>query len=422
MKHLLLTLSMLLVLAADNHLSAQVSAEDFLQIVSLEEHQGTLAVFTTAGIGTDRSEVEANATKSLIYALLFQGVEGIHEGKPLVKNENKTYTNSFFNRQARYKIYEAESQRIGRLEKVGDVYQGTFRVTIRIQQLINDVQKSTSNMLGVVGGKTNTAPKPTIMVVPYRREGEGYEAIIDHDFDKRVAISAVKDGFEKLGIKTIDLKGLIEAGKRGEQYDDNIGAASSNDKQLLLTSGADVYVIVELQKDVTTEGTRIALIMEARETSTGIIWASKRGWTNRFKTESTDQLCAYAVQDQLPDFLSLIEKNYAMPINATLKITVDGSSTATVFDECNNGKRIVDNVRNWLDHNAYQGDYNQRGEVAEEAWFDRIIIPRTDKEGLKMTTSKFANGLREHLSSLGVELDTATGVRIDGNSIMLTIM
>jgi hypothetical protein len=39
-----------------------------------------------------------------------------------------------------------------------------------------------------------------------------------------------------------------------------------------------------------------------------------------------------------------------------------------------------------------------------------------------MTTSKFARELRKHLISLGVQLDGATGVRIEGNTIMLTIM
>jgi hypothetical protein len=60
--------------------------------------------------------------------------------------------------------------------------------------------------------------------------------------------------------------------------------------------------------------------------------------------------------------------------------------------------------------------------MAESAIFDYVIIPRQDKNGYKMTTSKFARELRKHLISLGVQLDGATGVRIEGNTIMLTIM
>ena len=411
-------------------LLAQVSAEDFLQIVTLESEQGTQAVFTTAGMGINKEEAEVNAVKSLFYTLMFQGVDGVNGGRPLVIVDNKVYTNSFFNRQARYNVYVIASERVGKFEKIGDMFQGTMKVTIRLRQLVGDVQKNTKGEPKVTtitppegpGGTANIAAKPTIIVVPYKKDGESYKAILENDFDKRIAVSEVKKEFENLGIKTIDLQGRLDAVNRGMQYDDNIGTAESNDKQLLLSSGADVYVIVDLKKDITSEGSRVALIMEARETASGTMWASENGWTKRYPTNATDQLCAFAVKDNLPPFLAQIEKNYANPINAVLRVAVDGTSAVTLFDECDNGERIIDVIQDWLDRNAHQGDYHLQGEMAESAIFDYVIIPRQDKNGYKMTTSKFARELRKHLISLGVQLDGATGVRIEGNSIMLTIM
>lgn len=411
-------------------LLAQVSAEDFLQIVTLESEQGTQAVFTTAGMGANKEEAEVNAVKSLFYTLMFQGVDGVNGGRPLAMADNKVYTNSFFNRQARYNVYVMGSERVGKFEKIGDMFQGTMKVTIRLRQLVGDVQKNTKPEPKVTtvtppegpGGTANIAAKPTIIVVPYKKDGESYKAILENDFDKRIAVSEVKKEFENLGIKTIDLQGRLDAVNRGMQYDDNIGTAESNDKQLLLSSGADVYVIVDLKKDITSEGSRVALIMEARETASGTMWASENGWTKRYPTNATDQLCAFAVKDNLPPFLLQIEKNYANPINAVLRVAVDGTSPVTLFDECDNGERIIDAIQDWLDRNAHQGDYHLQGEMAESAIFDYVIIPRQDKNGYKMTTSKFARELRKHLISLGVQLDGATGVRIEGNTIMLTIM
>ena len=411
-------------------LLAQVSAEDFLQIVTLESEQGTQAVFTTAGMGINKEEAEVNAVKSLFYTLMFQGVDGVNGGRPLAMADNKVYTNSFFNRQARYNVYVMGSERVGKFEKIGDMFQGTMKVTIRLRQLVGDVQKNTKPEPKVTtvtppegpGGTANIAAKPTIIVVPYKKDGESYKAILENDFDKRIAVSEVKKEFENLGIKTIDLQGRLDAVNRSMQYDDNIGTAESNDKQLLLSSGADVYVIVDLKKDITSEGSRVALIMEARETASGTMWASENGWTKRYPTNATDQLCAFAVKDNLPPFLAQIEKNYANPINAVLRVAVDGTSAVTLFDECDNGERIIDVIQDWLDRNAHQGDYHLQGEMAESAIFDYVIIPRQDKNGYKMTTSKFARELRKHLISLGVQLDGATGVRIEGNSIMLTIM
>ena len=411
-------------------LFAQVNAEDFLQIVSMESEQGTQAVFTSAGMGTSKEEAEVNAVKSLFYTLMFQGVDGVNGNKPLVVADNKVYTNSFFNRQARYNVYVVGSERVGKFEKVGDSFQVTMKISIRLRQLVSDVQKNAKPADKVTtvtppegpGGTANIAAKPTIIVVPYKKEGESYKAILENDFDKRIAVSEVKKEFENLGIKTIDLQGRLDATNRGMQYDDNIGTAESNDKQMLLSSGADVYVIVDLKKDVSAEGSRVALIMEARETASGTMWASENGWTKRYPTSATDQLCAFAVKDNLPPFLAQIEKNYANPINAVLRVAVDGTSAITLFDECDNGERIIDAIQDWLDRNAHQGDYHLQGEMAESAIFDYVIIPRQDKNGYKMTTSKFARELRKHLISLGVQLDGATGVRIEGNTIMLTIM
>ena len=411
-------------------LFAQVNAEDFLQIVSMESEQGTQAVFTSAGMGTSKEEAEVNAVKSLFYTLMFQGVDGVNGNKPLVVADNKVYTNSFFNRQARYNVYVVGSERVGKFEKVGDSFQVMMKISIRLRQLVSDVQKNTKPADKVTtvtppegpGGTANIAAKPTIIVVPYKKEGESDKAILENDFDKRIAVSEVKKEFENLGIKTIDLQGRLDATNRGMQYDDNIGTAESNDKQMLLSSGADVYVIVDLKKDVTAEGSRVALIMEARETASGTMWASENGWTKRYPTSATDQLCAFAVKDNLPPFLAQIEKNYANPINAVLRVAVDGTSAITLFDECDNGERIIDTIQDWLDRNAHQGDYHLQGEMAESAIFDYVIIPRQDKNGYKMTTSKFARELRKHLISLGVQLDGATGVRIEGNTIMLTIM
>lgn len=411
-------------------LFAQVNAEDYLQIVALESEQGIQATFTTAGTGASKDDAELNAVKSLFYTLIFQGVEGVNDGKPLAESENKLYTNSFFGSQARYNIYVVESKRVDKFDKVGKSFQGTMRVTIRLRQLIGDVQKNTKAKPKSTtvtppegpGGTANIAAKPTIIVVPYKKEGENYKAILENDFDKRIAVSEVKKEFENLGIKTIDLQGRIDATNRSMQYDENIGTAESNDKQLLLSSGADVYVIVDLKKDITPGGSRVALIMEARETASGTMWASENGWTKRYQTDATDQLCAYAVKDNLPTFLAQIEKNYANPINAVLRVGVDGSSAVTLFDECDNGERILDTIQDWLDRNAYKGDYHLQGENAESAIFDYVIIPRQDKNGYKMTTSKFARELRKYLTSVGVQIDNTTGVRIEGNTIMLTIM
>lgn len=392
-------------------------AQDYLQIVSLVSDKGTEGVFTSAGNGKNRKEIEDNAVKSLFYTLMFTGVDGINDGQPLVTKDNLPYTNSFFNNQARYTFYLVSTDMNGKPSKVGSSMQGTVTVTVRLRQLINDVRKNTGYGEKVAAEK-KTLPKPTIIVVPYKKYGESYAAIMENDYDIRIAVSAVQSGFESIGIKTIDLQARLDRLKRNAQYEENAGTADSNDKQLLESSGADVYVTVDLKKDISDEGSRVSLIMKAYETASGTIWGSEDGWTNRFKTNATDVLCSYAVKDNLEDFLKQIMNNFSMPVRASLQISLNGSSYNTLTDAvCPDGTRLMEFIQNWLDRNAYEGDYHMQGIVDEKAIFDYVILPNQDEDGYRMTPDKFAGRLRQEFEKNGI----SSIYRIEGNVIFLIL-
>lgn len=399
-------------------LPAASYGQEYLQIVSLESDNGTQGVFTSAGMGEKKKDVEVNAIKSLFYTLFFQGVEGVADGKPLVAKPNVPYTNSFFNDMARYSSYVTGTEEIVKSKKTGNYFQGTFKITLRLRQLINDVRKNTHYDEMMAEQPEIKLPNPTIIVVPYKKEGESYQAILENDYDKRIAVSAVQRGFEDCGIKTIDLQARLDRAKRNAQYEENAGTADSNDKQLLESSGADVYVTVDLLKDVTDEDARVSLIMKAYETASGTIWASQDGWTNRFRTNDTDILCSYAVKDNLPGFLEQIIDNFTRPTRASLQISLSGMSYNSISDaRGDDGRRVMDVIQDWLDRNSEKGEYHLQGIVDEKAIFDYVILPLQDENGYKMTPDKFAGRLRIALEEQGVY----SSQRIEGNTIFLIL-
>lgn len=399
-------------------LPAASYGQEYLQIVSLESDNGTQGVFTSAGMGEKKKDVEVNAIKSLFYTLFFQGVEGVADGKPLVAKPNVPYTNSFFNDMARYSSYVTGTEEIVKSKKTGNNFQGTFKITLRLRQLINDVRKNTHYDEMMAEQPEIKLPNPTIIVVPYKKDGESYQAILENDYDKRIAVSAVQRGFEDCGIKTIDLQARLDRAKRNAQYEENAGTADSNDKQLLESSGADVYVTVDLLKDVTDEDARVSLIMKAYETASGTIWASQDGWTNRFRTNDTDILCSYAVKDNLPGFLEQIIDNFTRPTRASLQISLSGMSYNSISDaRGDDGRRVMDVIQDWLDRNSEKGEYHLQGIVDEKAIFDYVILPLQDENGYKMTPDKFAGRLRTALEEQGVY----SSQRIEGNTIFLIL-
>ena len=398
-------------------LSSFAGAQEYLQVVSLESDNGVQGVFTSAGSSESKKDVETDAIKSLFYTLFFSGVDGVKDGKPRVGKPNPGYTNSFFNSTARYASYVVSVEDAVKPKKIGNAFQGTKRITIRLRQLVNDVKKNTGYE-EIEAAAKRTVPKPTIIVVPYKKDGESFDAILQNNYDLRIAVSAVQRGFEDCDIKTIDLQARLDRIKRNAQYEENAGAADSNDKQLLESSGADVYVTVDLMKDVADNGSRVSLIMKAYETASGTIWASQDGWTNRFQTNATDILCSYAVKDNLPGFLDQIIKNYSMPVRASLQVSLSGMSMNTLSEAvCSDGTRVMTFLQNWLDRNANEGDYHMQGIVDEKAIFDYVILPNQDADGYRMTPDKFAGALKQELSNRGI----SSSYRLEGNVMFLML-
>ncbi len=400
-----------------------LNAEEYLQLVSLEGITGEQAVFVSMGQASKKADVEANAAKSVFYTLFYQGVPGIADGKPLITNENKLYTNSYFNSTSRYKFYVAGIKEVEKAHKEDSQYRGQYRVTVFLDRLLRGLE---TNKVYVSAQKRAEADqpllKPTIMVVPYKRDGESYASILQNDFDRRVAVGKVQDGFNQRDITTIDLQAKLDAVRRRSAYEENSGAADSNDKQLLLTSGANVYVTVDVNKDINpTLGSRVSLIMKAYETSTGRVLASKDATpVNRFNTTATDALCAYAVKDNLSAFLDDICHALEQTAGVVIQFAIDGSSSTTFNDRFGpNNYALRDILRQWVRKNAFKAQFHLQGITDEAMIFDNVKIPPLDADGLPMDAAQFTFMLESYLKE-EQQVDCTT--RVDGDNILVTIM
>lgn len=400
-----------------------VHAEDYLQMVSYEGSVGGKAVFVSKGQAAKKADVEANAAKSVFYTLFYQGVQGVEEGKPLVTKENKLYTNSYFNSSARYTFYMADVQEVDKPKKLSNgQYQGQYRVGIYLDRLLRDLETNKVHTSYHSLNRSEASVMPTIMVVPYKRDGESYSSILQSDFDRRVAVGKVQDGFNQRSITTIDLQGKLDAVRRRSAYETNSGAAGSNDKELLLTSGANVYVTVDVHKDINpAQGSRVALIMKAYETSTGRVLASKDATpVNRYKTTATDALCAYAVKDNLSAFLDDICRALEQTSAVVIQFAIDGASSTTFNDRFGpKNYALRDILRQWVRKNAYKGQFHLQGITDEAMIFDSVKLPPVDADGQPMDAAQFTFMLESFLKDeQGVDCTT----RVDGDNILVTIM
>lgn len=412
-------------------LSISITAEEYLGMCSLISQDDRNATFESAGMSAKSRLVEENAIHSLFHALFYTGIEGVNNGQPLVQKENKTYTNGFFNEQAKYSFYVISKEPIDKVQKLGNDYRATYKVQIRLSKLVADLKMNkvyvdTSNPMTMSASDVQTTSNmvlPTIIVVPFRTpEYNSFAEILQNDYDRRVAVNAVQKGFEDKNITTVDLMSKISAAQRVSQYDKNAGAGQSSDRALLQQSGADIYVEVDVLKDVQQSGSRVSLTLKAYETASGSIVANQVATTNRrYQTIATDVLCAYAVQDNIDAFMEQILKNFS-PSKGTrvsLSVSIDGNATRTMDDPAGSKGYALHNViRQWVRKNAYEGKFHQQGKVDDNLTFDYIVIPPIDADGLRMDAAQFSFMLEEYLKETE---NIPCSTRLEGNKIMITI-
>ncbi len=382
-----------------------------------------IATFTSQAYTEKKKECIDYAIQNLFNTLFYTGVAGFLDGKPIITDYKKDYLDRFM--LDRYKVYSGIYEQLYKPNRESGRFEVTVKVTVPIENLFaelknNGVYEDKSKLVNI--DEMEDVVLPTIMVVPYKTSDESYDNILKQDYERRIAVSKLQDGFESRDIKTIDVAAKITAMKRRGEYEAN--SVSSNDKNLLLTSGADVYVEVDIKKDVQSSGTaRASVIMKAYETSSGTILANKDGFTNTFRTTAIDQLCSYAVEDNLDAFLDDICKNFNAQVQESkrvvLMVSIGESSMASMDDMVGPNNYSLSNViRQWVRANSVKGKYHLQGIVSESMIFDYIMIPVKDSDGIMMDAAQYAFLIQSYLIE---EQNVSCSTKVDGNTIYLTI-
>ena len=403
-----------------------LAAQDYSTSVTYVRHTDDILTVQSVGLSEKKKDAADHAVKSAFYTLLYRGISGYNDNKPLIQHDNKYYVNKLLD--SRYSMYVRSFSEIAdtEREKSSRLYKAQVEVNILIKSLVKDLvfEKLMDPPLSEITMQDTKEEVglPSITVVPYKTEDETYQSILQNDFDRRIAVARVQDGFNQLGATTIDFEARMEAMWRSQDF--NADVAESDERQLLQSTGADVYVTVDIKKDISAdEGSRVSLIMKAYETASGNILASRQDWTNRFYTSDLDQLCMYAVDSQLKGFLDDVALNFARTIkegsSVVLRISQGAGSTTSLNASVGGTGYVLSNaIRRWVRENAQDGRYHLQGIVAEEMIFDDVKIPSKDVDGLPMDAAQFGDNL---LYYLNMDLKVPCEMKLDGRTIYIIL-
>jgi len=262
--------------------------------------------------------------------------------------------------------------------------------------------------------------KPKMMVIPFAKQGEDIRTILEDDVNKRIALTKIKEAFDKHGYTTVDFFGRVKALSTSTA----LGLDQQQDFKTLIIqqSGADVYVEAEIDVQQSTTGNSVKMILAAYEASTGNSLSNTVGESGKFYTDDYGKLASKAVESGMDGFLNVIqEKFYDIVENGqsiSVTIGIDNGSSLLLSNEMgNDGLTISDQLEMWMEENAYKSNYHIQGTTDRQMIFDDVHIPLKDENGRTYNINKFGLKLMTFFRKMNVKIERT----INNNMLVVTI-
>ena len=266
-------------------------------------------------------------------------------------------------------------------------------------------------------GKAQHQVSPTVMVIPFVKEGEDMRAVYEKDSlnHLRVAMATVKNAFDSTAIKTIDLHATLKQLSTNENI---------LPKDIIIAySKVDIYVEVEAKIVNTSRGNSVTVILNTYDAFSGQSLSNGSENSPKFRTRKYGNLSNKALDKFLGKFinntLTALDDLSKNGRSITVDIGISENASIDMDSEIGaTGDLLSDEIEAWMEKNTKNSQFNIQGITATKMILNHVKIPKTDPETQRnYSPSKFAKGLRVFLKSKGIE----SSRRIQGTNIFITI-
>ncbi len=254
--------------------------------------------------------------------------------------------------------------------------------------------------------KPTVAVQPKIMVIPFTKEGEDIRTILEADFNRRVALTKVKESFDNRNFTTVDFTAKLKSA----MYDQRFTSSSQSDikSKLVEMSGADIYVEVEVPEMIkTASGNSARIILTGYDASTANSLSNKVCESPKFYTTDYGTLLTKAISACSEEFLNTMQVKFSevvtngrsIKINFTLE---QGSKYKFSTEVQPEGLPLSDALEAWMSENSYKNNYHIQGTTSVRMLFDDVKIPLRDEKDKTYNPNKFALKIFQFLKSKGI--------------------
>lgn len=337
--------------------------------VKLDACSGNEVILTSSAIEAKAKDAQVMAVKQAFHALLNDGVDGLHNGQPMLSSPNKEFNYTFYKDKMYEKFLTSTAVKLDE-SKIGSNRKVTMKVSINIKRLL---EKLTDNKLVISPAwqdskdQTPTSTlNPTIVVVPYLRgedqSFQGMKDCIDTNPAMKHAVNSVCSMFASRGFKTRDFTTMLQNSKT----DDILQEGTQTDAVTMVIQQLPADIVVSVDLDLIKDGNKgqCTLNLNAVERQTAGKLASVSYGSGQYMTTDFVTLSNHALKkvennffDQIQNaFAVMVEKGREMNLEFLLGESVndwdfDTPTPATESD-------FKEELEEWLRSTSHKGVYD----------------------------------------------------------------
>lgn len=255
-------------------------------------------------------------------------------------------------------------------------------------------------------GQTNTV-QPSIMVIPFVKEGEDIRRTLDMSNEKRQVLAKVTEAFADKGFQTKDFNQNFK--NVSQRVALNEGSQSDIKTAIIQNSGADIFVEADVAINKQSDGNSVRVTLKACDASTSKVLSSKIGDSGKFYTSDIGKLGSKAVEKAMDGFLATMQQSFDDIRNngrsIIVEITFDEASDFDAFSEVgSDGDEFRDLIDDWMKANAYKNYAHSQGVTQKMIIYDDVRIPIYDANGNNYDINEFGRQLRRYLKKNGITI------------------
>jgi hypothetical protein len=252
-----------------------------------------------------------------------------------------------------------------------------------------------------------TQIQPTVIVIPYKKEGQKYRQLIEDPmkgFQRRLAISRVKEAFDGKGFTTYDFIAELTKSEASGAFTTN---SQTDEKDVIVkNSGADIFVTVDIDFQPSSSGNEVKIILQAYESATARSLTNKDAASGKFYTDDISKLAGKAIDNMKEDFLNVLQTKFSDIVSngrsIYMEFVLEQNSSLKFNSEIGtDGDLLSEAIGDWLKKNSYKNYAKKGGSSTLKMIYDDVRLPLKTIEGNNYDIElDFGRQLRKFLKSI----------------------